>query len=266
VHRNYLVWLKDVDFQGGVSFDLKFNAEVVLKRGFVAWGRNGKFLDPLAQCIEGAVKGWALAVNATEFIGKTESGLVDAQTAKETSERLRRELRDSILAINKDTNMGGGGGDPVLLESLCGYEIISVSYNDIQPSNDESKLRLKVLEQQNEAILKTIIAEQDVKTAKAEAEAAAAKLTGPGMAKVAIEKAAGLADAEVMRAKKEAVGAELMVTEFNATALRDTKVTTLVLGGGGVPSVILPLPSTSSPKPDAATPTANPSPAPATGK
>lgn len=239
IRHNYLVVLEGVEFKGGISFNLEFSVDVKLKRPDVAWnrGRSGRFLDPLGQCIEGVVKQLALSIDATDFVGKTQEAISspEKKTEIETlAKQLRARMCEAITELNSETNQGGGS-TAVGLAELCGYEIIATSYKDLEPGNENSKLRLNLLETRTEAALRVDVAKQNAKINAAEGKGAASKIL-----------AIGTAEAKVSKLKKDAVGAEVMIAEINAEAIRNTQVTTLVIGGQGSPSLILPLPSTNS--------------------
>lgn len=246
IHHNYLLEVKGVEFQGGVAFDLEFSLEAELVRPDVAWGRNGKFLESLGQHADGAINQSAITINATDFVGKKTKQIESTGEASEKEKEMRKkadkyrgDLCNACMKLNINTNKSNRAAKIGLAE-ICGYEIRSISFKGLKTSDANSKKRLDLLEDINESFLKTDLAEQNRKTATIEADSAAIKLKSPAMAQVEVNKAAGMADAEVSKAKKDAVGQELMTAELNAKAIENNKGT-LVMGGGGMPQVILPL-------------------------
>ena len=276
IHHNYLVLVLGVDFQGGMTLKLYFSLEITLVRPDVAWGRNGKFLDPLGIYIAGAVKAIAMDIPATDFIGKTKqkpkNGDEEVSAKVKTSKEWREEMCTACMTLNTKIVVKDAEGKEIVtsLPELCGYAIRVISYNDYKPDGIISEDRLNLLEKQNEALLKIEIAESEKKQAEINAAGAAATTTAQGMAKVAVdkanglaqaqvEKAKGLADVVVLKAKTKALGKDVILTEINANATRDGLVglagfqgNTLLVNVGGAsntgvqPVVQLP---TDTPKP-----------------
>jgi hypothetical protein len=238
-HHNYLLEVKDVEFQGGITVDLEFSFEAKLIQPVAGWGRNGKFLESLGQYMEGAIKQRALTINFTDFVGKKTN---DTENPKEDATEIRNGMCAECMNLNKNTNKGGTK-KKVGLAELCGYEIKSISYKDLKPSDENSRKRLNLLEELNESYVRVDLADKNLEIATTEAAAEAVRLKAPGMAKVEVNKAAGMADAEVLKAKREAAGSELVTAALNANAIENTKVSTLIIGGnsGRMPQVILPL-------------------------
>ena len=123
----------------------------------------------------------------------------------------------------------------------------------------EAFIKLATAKTNAEAVAAT--AEGEAKRIITEGQAQADMITAKGKAQAKADKAKGLADVDVLKAKKDAIGAELITAELNAAAIRDGNVTTLVIGSGGgtngMPSVILPIPNTTT-TPVVVPPTATP--------
>ena len=252
VRHNYILVVSEVEFQGGLNFNLEFSLDIGLIRPDIAWDRNGRFLDPLGQFLEGVIKQSAITINATDFIGKTQKVGTTSEQEKEIrekAEQYRIGMCKKCIELNSNTNQGDG--DLVPIAELCGYEIVSIAYKDLAPSDENSRKRLNLLEEQSEAHILADLAEVEKITAKTNAESAAFGITIPGMAQVDVDKAAGMANVEVLQARKKALGQTLMAAELNAKAIENTGITTLVIGGdskNGIPPVILPLPNESKPR------------------
>jgi hypothetical protein len=270
------------DFQGGVNLKTRFTVSLKLEDVYSAWIYNGKFLDAPCSYGSGAVEDIAMTTSATEFLGQVlnpeeAKDKEKVQAAKAKSDGYRNQMDEALKKLNENVNRDDGS-KKVKLSKLCGYSILSIKFNDVEPGDKLSEERIADSNIQSIEAIKTATAEQRVKTEEQEAKAVAVRITTEADAKATASLAVGRAQAKVieltgkataraLKAKADATGGpETGIAESYSQALGELKNLSVLnvngSGSGGTP-LIFSLPNAST-KPDNTAPKSSPTPPPTT--